>query len=110
MLPIWSIIKPLGELLEKTVNSDRVVIVNAAKQVIYRGYADSADHAHIDTRRIVESVGMGMETYKKTDKMWDWKQAEPLAKQISVEQFSQFEVGQLEHILYIKIELANEYA
>ena len=100
----------LGELLEKTVNSDRVVIINAAKQVIFRGYAASADYAHIGPRRIVERVGTGMETYKKTDKMWDWKQAEPLAKQISVEQFSQFEVGQLAHILYIRIELANEYA
>ena len=100
----------LGELLEKTVNSDRVVIVNAAKQVIYRGYAASVEHAHIDTRRIVERVGMGMETYKKTDKMWDWQRSEPLAPQIPVEQFTQFEVGQLAHILYIRIELANEYA
>ena len=99
----------LGELLEKTVNSDRVVIINAAKQVIFRGYAASADYAHIDPRRIVERVGTGMETYKKTETMWDWKRSEPLPPQIPVEQFTEFEVGQLAHILYIKIERANEF-
>ena len=99
----------LGELLEKTVNSDRVVIVNAAKQVIYRGYAASVEHARIDEQRKVERFGIGMETYSKTDVMWDWARTEPLAEQIPVEQFTQFEVGQLEHILYIRIELANEF-
>lgn len=29
----------LGELIEKMTTSDRLVIINAAGQVIYRGYA-----------------------------------------------------------------------
>lgn len=34
----------LGELIEKMTTSDRLVIINAAGQVIYRGYA--ANFAH----------------------------------------------------------------
>ena len=99
----------LGELLEKTTKSDRIVILNAARQVIYRGYAASVEHARINEQRKVERFGIGMETYRKTDVMWDWSRTEPLAQQIPVEQFTQFQVGQLEHILYIRIELANEF-
>lgn len=99
----------LGEVLEKVTNSDRIMIINAARHVVYRGYAANAEHARISPARKVEKIGLGMETYRKSDMMWDWQQSEPLAAQVPVEQFSQFEVGELAHIIYIKIELANEY-
>lgn len=99
----------LGEAMETITSSDRIMILNAARQVVYRGYAASATHARLNPTRKVERIGLGMETYKKTEKMWDWATSEPLAAQIPVEQFSQFSVGELEHIIYIKIVLANEY-
>ena len=85
------------------------MILNAAKQVIYRGYADNVAHANINKKRKVKQFGIGMETYKKTDVMWDWSRTDQLSKQIPVEQLTQFQVGELEHILYIKIELTNEF-
>ena len=100
----------LGEILDKATNSDRVAIVNAAGHVLYRGYTANADHARIDQQRRVKRLGIGMETYRKTDKIWDWQRADTLPEQIPVEQCSQFEVGELEHILYFKIELANEFS
>lgn len=41
----------LGELLEKATPSDRIMIKNAAGQVIFRGYAASTDGAGIRTTR-----------------------------------------------------------
>ena len=99
----------LGDVLDSITPSDRVLVVNAAKQVVYRGYAANAAHSNLSRQRKVKRFGIGMETYRKTDVMWDWSRTEPLAEQIPVEQFTQFEVGQLEHILYIRIELANEF-
>lgn len=37
----------LGELIEKMTTSDRLVIINAAGQVIYRGYKESMADARI---------------------------------------------------------------
>lgn len=99
----------LGEVLEKITNSNRVVVTNAARQVIYRGYVASMNMAKIDRQRKIHRIEIGMETYRKTDKMWDWARTEPLDEQIPAEQFSQFAVGELEHIIYIKIELENEF-
>lgn len=99
----------LGDVLDTITNSDRVVVINAAKQVVYRGYAANAAHSNISRLRKVKRFGIGMETYRATDKLWDWEKTDKLPDQIPVEQFSEYKVGQLQHILYIKIELANEF-
>lgn len=51
-----------------------------------------------------------METYRATDKLWDWEKTDKLPEQVPVEQFSEYKVEQLKHILYIRIELENEFA
>lgn len=61
----------LGELIEKMTTSDRLVIINAAGQVIYRGYAANFAHGTINPLRRVKRFGLDMETYKRTEKMWD---------------------------------------
>lgn len=99
----------LGDVLERITPSDKVVIYNAAKQVIYRGYAANANHAGISGLRKVKKFGIGMETYKATEKMWDWEKTSNLPEQIPVEQFSEYQIGQLKHILYIRVELENEF-
>ncbi|MBQ0067589.1 MAG: hypothetical protein KBS60_05365 [Phascolarctobacterium sp.] len=100
----------LGDVVDAITPSDRVVIYNAAKQVVYRGYAATALHSGIDSNRKVKRFGLGMETYRATEKMWDWEKTEKLPEQIPVEQFSEYKVEQLKHILYIRIELENEFA
>lgn len=62
----------LGEAIEKATPSDRIMIVNAAGQVIFRGYAANTESAGIRKTRRVKRYGIGMETYKATEKMWDW--------------------------------------
>lgn len=99
----------LGDLLAKSTPSDRIVIYNAAKQVIYRGYAANATNAGINSLRKVKRFGIGMETYKATEKMWDWAKTDSLPEQIPVEQFSEYKIEELNHILYIRVELANEF-
>ena len=44
----------LGELIEKMTTSDRLVIINAAGQVIYRGYAANFAHGTINPLRRVK--------------------------------------------------------
>lgn len=58
----------LGELIEKMTTSDRLVIINAAGQVIYRGYAANFAHGTINPLRRVKRFGLDMETYKRTEK------------------------------------------
>lgn len=99
----------LGDVLDAITPSDRVLIYNAAKQVIYRGYAANASNAGINRLRKVKRFGIGMETYKDTEKMWDWEKASNLPEQIPVEQFSEYQIGQLKHILYIRVELESEF-
>lgn len=43
----------LGELIEKMTTSDRLIIINAAGQVIYRGYAANFAHGTINPLRRV---------------------------------------------------------
>ena len=89
--------------------SDRLVIINAAGQVIYRGYAANFAHGTINPLRRVKRFGLDMETYKRTEKMWDWANIRELPEQIPVEQFSKYRVEDLQHILYIRIELKSEF-
>lgn len=37
----------LGDIMDKLTPSDRVVIYNAARQVVYRGYAANAVHGNM---------------------------------------------------------------
>lgn len=99
----------LGDILDKLTPSDRVVIYNAARQVVYRGYAANALHSGNNMQRRVKRMGLGMETYRATEQMWDWEKTDSLPEQIPVEQFGEYKVEQLQHILYIKIELKNEF-
>ena len=89
----------LSEAIEKATPSDRIVIVNAAGQVIFRGFAANAHNAEIRKTRRVKRYGIGMETYKATE----------LPPQVPVEQFGEYKVEELKHILYIRIELDNEF-
>lgn len=50
----------LGELIEKMTTSDRLVIITAAGQVIYRGYAANFAHGTINPLRRVKRFGLGM--------------------------------------------------
>ena len=99
----------LSEAIEKATPSDRIVIVNAAGQVIFRGFAANAHNAGIRKTRRVKCYGIGMETYKATEKMWDWARIDALPPQVPVEQFGEYKVEELKHILYIRIELDNEF-
>lgn len=56
----------LGELIEKMTTSDRLVIINAAGQVIYRGYAANFAHGTINPLRRVKRFGLDMETSGQT--------------------------------------------
>lgn len=86
----------LGDIMDKLTPSDRVVIYNAARQVVYRGYAANAVHGTLNPQRRIKKMGLGMETYS-------------LPEQVPVEQFTQYRVEDLQHILYIRIELKSEF-
>lgn len=62
----------LGDIMDKLTPSDRVVIYNAARQVVYRGYAANAVHGTLNPQRRIKKMGLGMETYRATEQMWDW--------------------------------------
>ena len=49
----------LGDILDKLTPSDRVVIYNAAGQVVYRGYAANAVHGALNPQRRIKKMGAG---------------------------------------------------
>lgn len=53
--------------------------------------------------RRVKRFGLGMETYKRTEKMWDWANIRELPEQIPVEQLGQYDIGQLQQLLFIRV-------
>lgn len=72
--------------MDKLTPSDRVVIYNAARQVVYRGYAANAVHGTLNPQRRIKKMGLGMETYRATEQMWDWEKTDSLPEQVPVEQ------------------------
>lgn len=68
----------LGDIMDKLTPSDRVVIYNAARQVVYRGYAANAVHGTLNPQRRIKKMGLGMETYRATEQMWDWEKTDSL--------------------------------
>lgn len=76
----------LGDIMDKLTPSDRVVIYNAARQVVYRGYAANAVHGTLNPQRRIKKMGLGMETYRATEQMWDWEKTDSLPEQVPVEQ------------------------
>lgn len=62
----------LGDILDKLTPSDRLVIYNAARQVVYRGYAANAVYGTVNPQRRIKKMGLGMETYRATD----WKKCQ----------------------------------
>lgn len=99
----------VGSLVDKMTGSDRILIKNAAKQVIFRGYAAAFRDFAGDKERMVANVKIGMETYNRRDKMWDWQRIETLPEEVPVSEFGQYSVGELEHILYTEITLENDF-
>ena len=97
----------LGEFVDRMTPSDRLVVINAAGHVIYRGFAANFNHTTINPLRMVKRFGIGMETYKKTENIWDWKNTENLPEQIPVENLSQYDIGQLQQLLYTKVVLES---
>ena len=49
----------LGDILDKLTPSDRLVIYNAARQVVYRGYAANAVHGTVNPQRQHKENGAG---------------------------------------------------
>lgn len=49
----------LGDILDKLTPSDRLVIYNAARQVVYRGYAANAVHGTVNSQRRIKKNGAG---------------------------------------------------
>ena len=68
----------LGDIMDKLTPSDRVVIYNAARQVVYRGYAANAVHGTLNPQRRIKKMGLSMETYRATEQMWDWEKTDRL--------------------------------
>lgn len=97
----------LGQVMDAIVPSDRVVVINAAGQVIYRGFAANFEHTAISDERPVKSFGLGMETYRKTERLYDWQNVRELPKTIPVEQLEEFSTKELNHIIYTRIILRN---
>ena len=97
----------LGQVMNAIIPSDRVVVINAAGQVIYRGFAANFEHTGISDGRPVKSFGLGMETYRKTETMFDWKNIRELPQTIPVEQLEEFSTKELNHIIYTRIILRN---
>lgn len=97
----------LGQVMNAIIPSDRVVVINAAGQVIYRGFAANFEHTAISDERPVKSFGLGMETYRKTERLYDWQNIRELPQTIPVEQMEEYSTKDLSHIIYTRIILEN---
>lgn len=96
----------LGEIVEKMELSNRLVVLNAAGQVVYRGYvANFFKEKEEIIERNVKGYGIGLETYKKTENLWDWTNTEKLPESIPVKELSRYDIGELQQLFYNKVTL-----
>ena len=100
----------LGTLMERFRGSERVVVENAARHVLFRGYAGNFETSNIDKTRRVEQVSTAVETYRKTDNLWDWSNINNLPEEIPMECISEFEIGDLKQIIYTRIRLVSDFS
>lgn len=100
----------LGEVMDSFTGSERVVVVNAANQTIYRGYAANfAESSRISPMRKIKRIGIGMETYRKTDTMWDWEHSKELPEQVPIESIPEYDIGDLRQFVFMRIQLHNDF-
>lgn len=100
----------LGEVIKSIPGSERIVVLNAANQTIYRGYAaEFAENSHINPMRKIKRMGIGMETYKKEETMWDWEHSKKMSEQIPMESIPEYEIGDLRQFVFMKIQLSNDF-
>jgi hypothetical protein len=98
----------VGDILASMPGSDRIVIMNAARNVIYRGYAANALES-IDTSRKVDRMKQAMEVYRKEEVLWDWTRIKELPQSLTPEQTLKYSTDQLTQFVFTEIQLANIY-
>lgn len=100
----------LGEVIESCTGSERIVVLNAASQTVYRGYAANfMESSNVSPMRRVKRIGIGMETYRKTDALWDWKHSKELPEQVPIESIPEYDIGDLRQFVFMKIQLHNDF-
>lgn len=100
----------LGEVIESCTGSERIVVLNAANQTVYRGYAANfMESSNVSPMRKIKRIGIGMETYRKTDTMWDWEHSKELPEQVPIESIPEYDIGDLRQFVFMKIQLHNDF-
>lgn len=89
--------------MEKLKRSDRLMIVNADGEVVYRGYTANFCYSKVNPAEPIKLFGIGVETYGKGKEPYNWKRIESLPEQIPKESFYKYQLGELETIIYTKV-------
>ena len=96
------------DVLATMYGSDRIVITNAAKNVIYRGYVGNVENK-VDTGRKVDRLKQCLEVYRKEEILWDWSRIEQLPQSLTPEQTLKYSTDKLTYFAFLEIQLANDF-
>ena len=96
----------LGQLLRHMVSSDRIVIENEGKEVLYKGYVGCSQYGNIDETRKVKQFGLSTEIFRKELRPV-YITGQRLKERIPVERISDFKFSELEMLIYTKIVLED---
>lgn len=97
----------LGQLIERMIPSDRLIIEDETGKEIYKGYVGCMQHTDIETSRYVKRFGLATNIFRKEVKRRGANIETLLKEEVSVESISEFGFADLVMQIYTKVILED---
>lgn len=93
----------LGQLTERMIPSDRLIIEDETGKEIYKGYVGCMQHADIETSRYVKRFGLTTNIFRKEVKRRGASVEKIPGKEVSVESISEFGFADLVMQIFTRV-------
>ena len=96
----------LGQVMKRLINSERILIVDANGQELYKGYVANFEHNAEDNVKPVKKIGMETKIFKRGN--FRERIPQPQKEPVMAEDLAFYQLSELEFVIYLKIMLENK--
>lgn len=97
----------LGEIVEKMIPSDRLIVTNSDKAELYRGYVENFRYSTADRSHEVAKIQLATDIFLKKNREKELGSQKVLTPQMPVESISDYAFSDLEILIFTKITLED---
>lgn len=98
----------LGQLIERMIPSDRLIVEDEAGKEIYKGYVGCVQHIELETKRYVKKFGLATNIFRKEIKRMGARIETAPGEEVSVENISEFGFADLVMQIFTRVILEQE--